>query len=647
MLRIFGDFESYYDQQYSLKKMSPIEYILNPQWETLGCAIAIEHEAPFLLQQDEVADFLRGINQPYCFISHNALFDACVLAFRYNIHPDALLCTLSIARAVLFHEIRNGKLSLANVLRHLDLGEKTGFIGNMSGIHWADLIANGDLMMTWTGYALNDVEGCRNIFFELRPLFPAREAMMLDRVIKMATLPRFQLDVDRLYAYRQDIIAQKQELLRRAMLKEPDVLASNAKFAKLLQEKGIDPPTKISPRTEKVTWAFSKQDHAFMELLEHDDLEVQALVAARVGIKTTIEETRSSRLINIGMCTADYLQQGPLLPVPLKFSGAHTHRLSGDWLLNLQNLSSRKNKEIRSSVLAPPGFILIAVDASQIEARLTAWLAQELLLLGMFARGEDTYRIFAAEIFRRLLEAVTKSERFVGKQCILGLGFGMSAEKLYHTIINLAREQGITDIEITIQLCAEWQAHYRRMFRRIPNCWEDLDWLLHQMMLGRADGFTFGPCVVEGTTIIMPGGLRLYYDNLRREGGEYFYDHGQFIKKIYGGKTLENVVQGLDRQYVMDAGMETEKIARHAGIEDPRMLLNIHDENIFCVPIEQALMMAIIALIEMSRVPTWGPDLPVAAEVKVGYNLGEMQEFKMHELEAASDIRDIFVHKGA
>src|SRR5215475_13889705 len=108
MIRVFGDFETYWVKgQYSLTHMSPVEYILDPRWETLGCSVAIEREPPIFLPQDEINLFLRGIKQSYCFISHNALFDACVLAFRDDVHPRALFCTMSLCQAVLYHELRN------------------------------------------------------------------------------------------------------------------------------------------------------------------------------------------------------------------------------------------------------------------------------------------------------------------------------------------------------------------------------------------------------------------------------------------------------------------------------------------------------------------------------------------------------------
>jgi hypothetical protein len=631
MHRVFLDFETYYENKtYTLKSLSPVEYILHPRWETLGCGVAIEHEPAFLLPKDDVAPFLRGFKQPYAAITHNALFDACILAFRYGIHPAALLCTLSMARATVWHSTPNGRLSLKELLKYLELPQKTDFIQQMSGKHYADLEKDPGLLMGWTGYTLNDVEGCREIFFRLRKDFPGQEALVMDRVIRMATQPVLHVNMVVLDDYRDVVRQRKRDLLSRISLTDPGQLRSDERFAHLLLQYGVDPPMKNSPTDpHKKIYAFAKTDYAFTDLLEYEDVEVQALVAARLGVKTTIEETRSTRLINIGLCTNSFLKE-PLLPVPLKYGGAHTHRYSGDWLLNLQNLSARKSKEIRTAIEAPPGYTIVAVDAAQIEARIVAWLAGEEALLEMFRLGQDTYKAFAAIIFSTPLTQVSKAQRFVGKTCILGLGFGMSAIKLWRTITNLAREQGI-EIEITLENCTEWVVTYRSTYVAIWRCWQDMGNLIHAIVNDYGDGWGVGPCHVEGTTIILPSGLKLFYDNLRMEDGEYWYDQAQFRRKLYGAKMLENVVQALDRQHVVEAGLRTEARARELGI-DGRVLLNVHDENVHCVPDEQAYVLAEIALEEMRRNEPWCATLPLAAEVKLGKNFGEMEEWKPPQL---------------
>jgi hypothetical protein len=455
-------------------------------------------------------------------------------------------------------------------------------------------------------------------------------------MLRMATDPKLQVDATGLQVYREEVRAKKAALLSRVTLTDPGQLASNLKFAALLESFGIDPPMKISPsdpEQKKLTYAFAKSDAAFTDLLEHDDPMVQALVAARLGIKSTIEETRSTRFISIALATNANLGM-PFMPVPLKFSGAHTHRYSGDWQLNMQNLSARKSKEIRRCLYAPEGYTLVAVDAAQIEARIVAWLAQQDDLLGMYLNGEDTYKAFAADIFGLPLNSVSKVHRFVGKTCILGLGFGMSAKKLFFSIRVLSREQGIDlGFELTLDMCVAWVQTYRRKFFYIQSLWNDLNNLIAIMARGQADGYMIGPCKVEGTTVIMPSGLKLFYDNLRYETdsngkGNYVYDQAQFTKRIYGAKLLENIDQGLDRQHVVEAGLRTEMRARAQGIPDPRVLLNIHDENVHCVPDAYAELLAGLALEEMARNVEWSVGLPLSAEVKLGKNLADMTEWK-------------------
>ena len=182
----------------------------------------------------------------------------------------------------------------------------------MVGKHWADLVADPGLMMLFSAYAINDVEGCREIFFRLRPYFPNMEAIVMDRVIRMATQPILQIDPMGLSIYRDTVRQKKALLLSKITLTDPSALMSNIKFAALLEGLGVDPPMKISPsdpEQKKQTYAFAKSDQKFTDLLEHDDPMVQALVAARLGVKSTIEETRSTRFINIAESSQAHLRR--------------------------------------------------------------------------------------------------------------------------------------------------------------------------------------------------------------------------------------------------------------------------------------------------------------------------------------------------
>jgi hypothetical protein len=640
MKLIFGDFETYYDKEYSLTNMTPIEYILDARYETICCAIAIDNDAPIFFPRSSVVPFLRNIREPYCFISHNALFDAAILAFKYNIHPTILADTLSMARAVLGYLLKS--LRLGDILSYLGLEAKGTTIKDVKGMRFDDIIRNPVLWERFEYYNKRDCAGCRQIYNYLIPYMTAREMRVIDTVIRMVTQPRLMLDRSKLYSYYDQVSQYKQSLLQLGFPKE--VYMSNDKFAETLQSFGVDPPRKISNTTGELTWAFAKTDTAFMELQEHPDEMVQKLMEARLGLKTTIEETRTRRFINIAEATINsWGVDHPYLPVPLKYSGAHTHRLSGDWKLNMQNLSARKQKTLREAIVAPKGWKIIAIDAKQIEARLVAWLAREKVLLDAFREDKDIYKEFAADIYYKALTTITMIERFTSKTCILGLGFGMSDLKLLYTLRFLAREAGF-DVEYTIEQTARWVNIYRSRFIRIVELWKYGMQILRGMLTGRSDGWKIGPCEVScdhdetgashSPSIILPSGLRLHYHNLQldKEYGNFWYEYSGRWKKIYGAKLIENIVQALDRQHVMDAAMRTETRCYNEGIE-AKIVLQLHDENVYCVPIEQGLRLSYIAYEEMCRSPWWGKDFPAAAEIKAGINYADLIEGKIRKME--------------
>ena len=131
----------------------------------------------------------------------------------------------------------------------------------------------------------------------------------------MFTQPTLQLDLPLLEQHLMEVKAKKEALLAKATA-DKETLLSNQKFAALLLSLGVDPPTKISPTTGKETLAMAKNDEGFKALAEHPDEQVQALVAARLGTKSTLEETRTERFIGIA-------KRGSL-PVPLRYYAAHT-----------------------------------------------------------------------------------------------------------------------------------------------------------------------------------------------------------------------------------------------------------------------------------------------------------------------------------
>jgi DNA polymerase len=407
----------------------------------------------------------------------------------------------------------------------------------------------------------------------------------------------------------------KQELLNSIPFSKLELM-SNEKFAEALKSLDVDPPTKLSPATGTTTWAFAKTDPEMAELSEHPDQRVQALMAARLGLKSTIEETRTQRFINIGNASVTY-NGNPVMPVPLKYSGAHTHRLSGAMNLNMQNLPSRGDTTLRECLLAPEGHKVLTVDAAQIEARLTAWLAGQQSLVDVFASGEDVYCSFGTKLYNRPITKKDKVERFCSKTAVLGLGFGLGAVKFCKVINLQARASGI-DLRMDDAEAKRVVNLYRATYNNIKQCWYMLDKRIEDMIAGRAEGKTFGPCWFENDAIVLPSGLRLHYEGLHyhSEWQSMVYMQRGKPKRIWGGTMLENVVQALDRVAVMEAAI---RIKQRTGLQ---LANQVHDELVYVVPEDAVDIVKDVLLEEMSRRPVWGPDLPLSAEAGVGDNYG-------------------------
>jgi DNA polymerase I-like protein with 3'-5' exonuclease and polymerase domains len=250
--------------------------------------------------------------------------------------------------------------------------------------------------------------------------------------------PSLRLDSDLLEERLNEVQAEKQKLLQGLMAKlqcdtEEEVrkkLASNQQFAKILEELHIPVPMKESNTTGKETFALAKTDEGFLALQEHEDPFVQDLCAVRLGTKSTIEESRIERFINIARRNQGFL------PIPLKYYGAHTGRWAGADKVNFQNLPARdaKKKALKNAILPPENHVILNVDSSQIEARILVWLAGQYDQVELYRKNQDVYCDFATRVYNKTITKKNKIERAVGKTCILGLGYGTGWAKLKNVL---------------------------------------------------------------------------------------------------------------------------------------------------------------------------------------------------------------------
>lgn len=616
MKSIVLDFETYYDQEYSLRKMTPVEYILDPRFECIGCAVE-DGDKAFWLTPDELRAYLKALPPKVAVISHNALFDMCILAWVFDYTPALMIDTLGMARAWLGYALKS--LSLNSVAMHLGLGVKGDTVHKVIGMSAAAIRASG-MYDSYAKYSINDAVLCRQIYRALMADgFPVQELAVNDMVLRCAVSPKLQLDQNVLAGHLALVQIAKQGLLERVGLSSRDDLMSNERFATALRMLGVEPPTKISALTGKETYAFSKTDVAFMELEEHHNPQVQSLVAARLGIKSTLEETRTNRLLSISHLTWPGKTQH-LMPIPLRYSGAHTHRLSGDWKLNMQNLP--RGGALRKALVAPDGHKIVAADASQIEARLVAWFCGQKNLVEQFAKGEDVYSSFASTVFGKPINKKDHpDERFIGKTAILGMGYGVGWVKFQKTVQLQSKAQTGKEIILSDDEAQRIVTAYRETYPMIPLTWKKLQNTIPQMTSPNCQ-VLMTPLIIGHEHIKLPSGLYLRYHGLQNVNNEWTYTFGGKPKRIYGGAMLENIIQSLARILVMDAAIGARnQLAKIMTGAD--MAMQIHDELVFVVPDELARVTEQILLDNMTKRPSWGLDIPLAAEAGIGQNYGE------------------------
>lgn len=610
------DFETYYAKDYGLRKLTTEEYIRDPRFEVIGVAIkkigaelsSGKANAPvwFSGSKKQTAKFLAQFDWGNSIaLAHNAMFDMSILNWHFGIKPKKIADTLAMARAI--HSIEVGG-SLAALSEYYELGAKGTEVHDAIGKKRLDFTA--EELEAYGGYCIQDAELTYKLFQVLNKDFPNFELALIDLTIRMFSEPALVLDKEILAGHLKQIKHTKEALMDK-VAHEKTKLTSNPQFAELLRSYGIEPPLKISPATGKETYAFAKSDEAFKALQEHRNPEVQALVAARLGVRSTIEETRTQRFIDIA-------NRGTL-PIPLRYYAAHTGRWGGDDKINMQNLP--RGSQLKKAMCAPDGYKFIDCDLSQIEARTLAWLAEEADLVEAFDRGDDVYKIMASAIYDKPESEITKEERFVGKTTILGAGYGMGHVKFRAQLATF-------NVELSEEECDRIIRVYRETYPRIPALWRAANKALKTMMKDKVEELGKGGILtVEGSTgIRLPNKLYIKYPNLRtqaaeEEGGydETVYDtrKGRAIipNRIYGGKVIENVCQALARIVI---GEQLLRVAKKY-----KVVMTVHDA-IGCIVPEDEVKEGMLAVEKVMKIrPKWAPDLPLDCEGGYGRSYGE------------------------
>lgn len=685
LIEITLDVETYYDKKkkYSLasKGMTIEKYIRNPKFEIIGLAVKVGNKPTEWLAPHEIEDWIKHIEIAYGWdnvrvIAHNARFDAAILGWVYNIYPKQIADTMLMSRAC---QLWDGH-SLDNVTKELRNRYNWGIVRDDNGqTKWGkfemkdlpDTLNKGDEVVNADGkqlfdfteaeydayadYCITDVDltwSAYNWFMKERK-FPVKEIDVMTLTIEMFTFPVIELHIPVLQEVEKVINEKRQALLDKVGVTTED-LRSDAKFAMLLSELGVDPPTKLNPKGEK-KYAFAKKDLGFLKLLEHDDPAVVELVEARLGNKSSQAVTRVKSLLE--------MSDRGLLPIPLEYYAAHTGRWGGSDGINLQNFNRNQlvdkdtptgtkvfyadkadvvvkvldngkvqlaragvveNDEellhimgLRDALKAPKGKKLVVFDLAQVELRANSWMWGEEWVLDTLVQGKDIYKVTAANTYGIPYEEVNKSQRFVGKSQQLGLGYGAGINGL--KVVMGKRSEEFTDDELQSFVNA-----YRSAASNIVRGWKQCKSALVAMVNGVTIPFCKDNILsTDGHRIALPNGLHLTYRDIHVRPGEmgpelWFWGKNKQTKKpdwekTFSGKCDENCCQSLCRIIMGDImiAIREDFAKRNWSRDDAHICLTVHDEVIVCCKDELAEEVSEIMQYQMKKSRDWYHDLPL------------------------------------
>tara|TARA_R110002126_G_scaffold154707_2_gene301753 strand:- start:975 stop:2942 length:1968 start_codon:yes stop_codon:yes gene_type:complete len=641
------DFETRWSSKdYTLSKMTTEEYIRDNKFLAFGaCTHEFGSDEPIRwVSGPDLSEYFSGIDWGRtAVLAHNAQFDISILEWVYNAHPTFIFDTLSMARALRGVEVGNSLAKLA-----LDFGfpAKGTAVHSTDGIHELEPSLEREL----AEYCKHDVFLCEEIFKRLAVSYPSKELQLIDMTLKMYTRPVLQLDQKMLIQALTEEGNTREALLQRLNIAESE-LASNPKFAQILTNLGVTPPTKISKTTGKPTLALAKNDALFQTLLNGSNEDVALLCEARLKVKSTTERTRAQRFLDIS-------QRGAL-PVPLSYYGAQTGRWTAakGSAINMQNL--KRKSFLRKAIMAPDGYQLVVGDLSQIEPRVLAWLADYDDMLNIFRAGGDPYAAFGSQMFN--IPGLTKDShpdlRQSAKSALLGCGYGLGwaafasqlltgflgappvrYERAFSKALNVNKDMAerflewsetevkLRDIPHTCTY-AELVHHaiaskriidiYRATASPVVSFWDMCSSLLVSALVNGKE-HTHKCLTFRKGEIELPNGMCLRYPDLREvkdEKGRSQWVYGPDATKLYAGKITNNVTQALARVVMTDGMLRVGKRYPVVG--------TVHDELIALVPDSEVEEAKTWVLAQMTMEPRYMPGIPLSADGGAHRRYGE------------------------
>lgn len=678
------DFESYFDSKtYTLSKMSAIEYVRDPRFYAQMMGFRVDYNPVQVVEHDAIPETLSSLNlasPDTIVVGHNINgFDGLILSEVYGVRPACILDTMCMMRWCGLSRMMGESLKV--MTHYFQCGEKKAGTVVSDGKRTKEEFAPAEWEF-FKQYCAEDVQQTSDCAFKMFKYMTPDAVLFASITARMATEPALVLNENLLREYVAEVDANttkaREEIAHLFHFGTDDefkkAIRSAPTFCGMLRQLGVEPPMKLSEAktaTKKAELeakaaqpgimadmaslalkneaykvyapSLSKQDIDFLNMQEHPDERVALLVRTRLENNSSIAKSRGEKLIKM----ASYNRP---LPVMLKAFHAHTSRYGAGNSegktdgIQIQNIPKRDPKmlKMRQGICVPQGYKLVAADSSQIEARMLAYLANQMDLLDAFRHGADPYADLAEKIFHVPSKDIhdgakggdkrLKTYRNVGKTAILSAGYGTSAVKYSNTLLR----QGVKlddDLDAHAQQAKEAHKVYRDSNKAIVNFWYYCQRVIEHMIQGgegyfggpNNDIFHYGMMEMAGTdelipSIEMPSGYRLRYPNLRQEPNEdgtkmeCYFDKplGRNIVKtrVYGPMLTENLTQGISFQLLMWQACRMNE-------EGINIKGNIHDAFFTVVHESMAESTLGIMLRWMKTPPPWLPGIPIDAEGEI------------------------------
>lgn len=640
---LFIDYETFYSDEYSLRKkdMTYLKFIRHEFFKVQSAFIKRgDGEGVYLKTAGDIEEYLKQQLEEYpdtIICAQQVFFDGGIIRYFHNLEFKYALDLPSMSRSIWPNDMFHNLDAIAERLWPDDQSKrKSDDIAFTKGVYnWSEEIHERNYL-----YNKQDTELLAEIVTHfVKNGFPIDVLVQHSIILMMYLKPRFKGDKALLEMHLRETIADQEQKLSAAidyikkssnlrgaffvtteernkekfktqkaydeayrsvfgmppMKTKKDLrlmLSSNDKFAMVLQKGfGIDPPMKPSPsKPDEFTYAFGKNDVEFQQLMAaHRDLKV--IWEGRMVSKSNQERTRTETFLEyMDLCDG-------FIPVPLRPSAAHTHRLGGTEAINMQNLG--RNSPLRHALTGGGTHAVNATDSSNIESRMSAVFCGHTEKVELFINNGDPYNdmattIYGYEVDRKSKTVDHKMQGAVGKATDLGCGYQMG-EGRFRSYLN-SGPLGmppiyLEDLPEFANMANPYKYIidvYREKNWPIKDMWWKLQNMLSEMQYHYCDEEVSGFVRITHECIWLPSGLRLHYPDLHRTKEGTMYRNPDGWNFIFGGKVLENIIQALSAVIIL---RQMVWVAAYLEIvytwEQAAPALQVHDEIVSVFPINE------------------------------------------------------------